>query len=70
MSVQAPLTGVEKKGRLIGFADKGKVVKADTSNAKITVAGQKAKAADLKPGQVCTISYLGDGDAARSVTCQ
>jgi tripartite-type tricarboxylate transporter receptor subunit TctC len=69
MSVQAPLTGVEKKGRLIGFADKGKVVKADTSNAKITVAGQKAKAADLKPGQVCTISYLGDGDAARSVTC-
>lgn len=70
IAVEGPLTAVEQKGRMIVFADKGKAVKADTSDAKITVAGQDAKAADLKPGQVCAISYLGDGDAARSVACK
>ncbi len=66
----ATLTGVEGRGRFILFADGGKPVKADAVDAKITIAGAEGKTADFKPGMVCDISYLGNGDAARSVTCK
>ena len=42
----------------------------DAGDAKITVAGAEAKGSDLKAGQVCDISYLGDGDSARIVACR
>jgi tripartite-type tricarboxylate transporter receptor subunit TctC len=66
----AALTGVEKKGRRIRFADDGKDVAADTDGAAVTIAGKKARAADLKPGLVCDVAYLGNGDTARSVACR
>lgn len=64
------LTAVEKKGQLIAFDDGGKAAKADAREAKVTIAGADAKSADLKPGLVCDISYLGNGDMARSVACK
>jgi hypothetical protein len=64
------LTEVEGKGHVIGFTDGGKPVKAETARAKITIAGSAAKAADLKAGLTCDVSYLGNGDVARQVVCQ
>jgi tripartite-type tricarboxylate transporter receptor subunit TctC len=66
----AALTGVERGGRFILFVDGGKPVKADAGDAKITIAGADGKTADFKAGMVCDISYLGNGDAARSVACK
>jgi tripartite-type tricarboxylate transporter receptor subunit TctC len=63
------LTDVQKKGRIIAFADRGKPVKADTNGSKITIAGKAAKRADLKAGLVCDISYLGNNDQARTIAC-
>jgi tripartite-type tricarboxylate transporter receptor subunit TctC len=67
---KAVLTEVESQGRMIGFADRGKPVKADTGGAKVTIAGRVAKASDLKVGLACEISYLGNGDNARQVECR
>ena len=66
----ATLTGLEDRGRFLLFMDGGKPVKADAVDAKITIAGAEGKTADFKPGMVCDISYLGTGDAARSVACK
>lgn len=60
--------GVKK--RKLAFSDGGKAVTADLSGTKITIAGKKAKSKALKAGMVCDIKYLGDGDAAESVTCK
>ena len=64
------LAAVEKKGRVIRFEDGGKAVMADTGEAQVTIAGKDAKSIDLKAGLVCDISYLGNGDMARSVACR
>lgn len=66
----ATLTGIERGGRIILFNDGGKPVKADAGGAKITIAGAAGKTAAFKPGMVCDISYLGNGDSARSVSCK
>ena len=66
----AVLTEVESQGHMIGFADRGQPVKADTGGAKVTIAGRVAKASDLKVGLACEISYLGNGDNARQVECR
>lgn len=64
------LTGIERNGRIVAFLDKGKPSKADTAGGKVTIADVEAKSADLKPGMVCDLSYLGTGDRARSVACR
>ncbi|HWG07193.1 MAG TPA: hypothetical protein VG271_19490, partial [Beijerinckiaceae bacterium] len=64
----AALTAVDK-GQ-IAFSDGGKPVKASTQGAKISIAGKSAKAGALKAGLTCDISYLGDGDAARTIACR
>ena len=66
----AALTGVEEGGGTIGFADGGKAVKAGTAGAKIAIAGKEGKRGDLKAGLVCDISYLGNGDLARTIACK
>lgn len=55
---------------MIAFTDGGKPVKASTEGAKVSIAGKPGKASELKSGLTCDISYLGDGDAARTITCQ
>lgn len=52
------------------FSDRGKTVHADTAGAKVMIAGRDAKANELRPGLVCDISYLGDGDSARRIICR
>jgi hypothetical protein len=64
------LTDVERGGARIAFTDGGKPVKATTGGAKIVIAGNAVKASELKPGLTCDISYLGDGDNARTVDCR
>ncbi len=64
------LTGVEDKGRFLLFNDNGKPVKADAGDAKIVVAGAEGKLSDFKAAMVCDISYLGNGDSARTVICK
>jgi hypothetical protein len=64
------LTDVEPGGAKIAFVDHGKPVKAATEGATMTIAGNAAKASDLKPGLTCDISYLGDGDNARTIDCR
>jgi tripartite-type tricarboxylate transporter receptor subunit TctC len=65
----AEITDVKSKGRSIAFKHGGKTVTAALDGTKVTIAGQKAKRGDLKPGLKCDIVYLGDGDAAQSVAC-
>jgi tripartite-type tricarboxylate transporter receptor subunit TctC len=66
----AKLTGIEDDGGTIAFADGGKPVKAGTAGAKISIAGQASKRGDLKQGLDCDISYLGNGDLARTIACR
>lgn len=66
----AALTAVEDGGGTIAFADAGKPVKAGTAGAKISVDGKDARRGDLKAGLVCDISYLGNGDLARTIVCK
>ncbi|HWG06098.1 MAG TPA: hypothetical protein VG271_13875 [Beijerinckiaceae bacterium] len=64
----AALTAVDK-GQIV-FSDGRKPVKASTEGAKISIAGRPAKGGELKAGLTCDISYLGDGDAARTIACR
>jgi tripartite-type tricarboxylate transporter receptor subunit TctC len=62
-TVSVELKAVKKKGRELGFQDKGKDAKAILTGGgkgtKITVGGKKAKASDLKSGMACTVTYKG-----------
>jgi tripartite-type tricarboxylate transporter receptor subunit TctC len=74
---EAKLTWITVKGakidrvkkRNIYFKDGGKKVKASSRGAKIKVNGKKAKRKAIKAGMTCDIVYLGNGDAAKSITC-
>ncbi len=74
---EAKLTWITVKGvkidrikkRNVYFKDGGKKVKASSRGAKIKVNGKKAKRKALKAGMTCDIVYLGNGDAAKSITC-
>lgn len=65
----ATLSAVAAGGARFSFADNGRSVTASTEGAKIAIAGKAAKADQLKAGLVCDVSYLGDGDAARTIVC-
>jgi tripartite-type tricarboxylate transporter receptor subunit TctC len=65
----AEITEVKSKGRGIDFRHDGKSVSAELSGTKVTIAGQAAKGAALKPGMKCDIVYLGNGDVAQSIVC-
>ncbi len=57
------------KKRNVYFMDGGKKVSASSRGAKIFVGGKKVKRKALKAGMTCDITYLGDGDSARTITC-
>lgn len=67
---KVPLTAVENSGRKIAFSRDGKPATANAERAKVSIAGEAAKRSALKVGMVCTVSYLGEGDDARTVDCQ
>lgn len=71
VKLDTSLKGLKKKGREIAFDAKGKEHTARLAKStKITVAGKKAKAEDLKAGMACTVDYYGDGGQANAITCK
>ncbi len=74
---EAKLTWITVKGakidrvkkRNVYFKDGGKKVKTSSRGAKVKINGKKAKGKAIKAGMTCDIVYLGDGDAAKSLTC-
>ncbi|MFM1814867.1 MAG: hypothetical protein RLZ98_1562 [Pseudomonadota bacterium] len=61
------IDGVKKS--LIQFNDGGKAVSANIRGTKITVDGKKVKRKSVTAGLTCDVVYLGDRDAAQSLTC-
>ena len=59
---------VEKNA--VVFKDGGKALEVLTDDAKVTIAGGEAKPSALKAGMTCDVVHLGNGDAAREVTCR
>jgi tripartite-type tricarboxylate transporter receptor subunit TctC len=70
ITVKETKLSADAKGGSVAFTDGGKPVSAALEGAKITVAGAEAKTSDLKAGLVCDVVYLGNKDAAQSVTCR
>ena len=70
-SVKAKLSAVNNSGREIEFAANGGNKKLDVSSSrtKVSIAGQKAARADLKPGMECTIEYMDGSAEASGITC-
>ncbi|HTI88756.1 MAG TPA: hypothetical protein VL966_19310 [Alphaproteobacteria bacterium] len=68
--VRAPLLSVESDGHRIAFENAGKSSRAVVaSETVVTIGGNKAEAAGLKPGMVCAVTYFGDRGQAKSVAC-
>ncbi|MDH3240860.1 MAG: tripartite tricarboxylate transporter substrate-binding protein [Alphaproteobacteria bacterium] len=61
------IDGIKKRNVL--FMDNGKKVSASSRGAKIFVGGKKVKRKALKAGMKCDITYLGDGDSAKTIRC-
>lgn len=70
VKVTAPLLRVE--GGAIFFKNGAEETKAVVSNSrtKITIGGQEAKRASLKPAMTCEIEYSGPGGEVRTMTCK
>ncbi len=59
--------GARLKISVLGGGEETIVV--DEGRTRITLARKEAKRADLRPGLVCAIAYLGEGTTAKSVEC-
>jgi ABC-type Fe3+ transport system substrate-binding protein len=70
--VKTKLTAVEKGGRGLRFKVKGgeHKVKMSGSRSEVTIGGKRSARSKLKAGMECEISYLGNGNEARKVSCQ
>lgn len=64
------ITKVERGGRRVSFAGKGKKGKLSVSsrNTKVTIAGKKAKRGALKVGMSCDFAF--QGRAAKTIACK
>ncbi|MDH3239882.1 MAG: tripartite tricarboxylate transporter substrate-binding protein [Alphaproteobacteria bacterium] len=71
IKVSSAITGLQKKGRVIVFADNGKPAHAKIGKkTKISVGGKKAKRGALKTGLNCQIEYYGEMSQAKSIKCK
>lgn len=59
-------------GRAVMFPVNGATHTAEVSSGRtaVSIAGQKAERAALKPGMDCEITYPGDKQEAASITCK
>ncbi|MDH3242821.1 MAG: extracellular solute-binding protein [Alphaproteobacteria bacterium] len=66
------LTAVQRGGRLLKFTVKGgeHQVKMSRSRSEVVIGGKPASRGKLKVGMSCEISYLGNGNEARKVSCK
>lgn len=71
VTIKVLLARVEQDGGVIRFTDQGQETEAKVSNTrtKITIAGQEAKRAGLKPAMACEIEFTGNGSEATSIVC-
>ena len=71
-SVAAELQDVASGGRAVVFVVNGEQQSAEISSGRttITIAGEKAERAALKPGMTCDISYPGDKQEAAAIACR
>ena len=71
-SVQAVLQVVGESGREIEFVLDGNArkMRVSSSRTKVSIAGQKAARADLKPGMDCAIEFIGDAKEANGIACK
>jgi tripartite-type tricarboxylate transporter receptor subunit TctC len=70
-SVRATIGPMGERGKLpinvmSGGAETVTINKSDTA---VSIGGAKAEADALKPGMTCTLTYLGSGTTAKSITC-
>ena len=63
---------VASGGRAVVFVVNGEQQSAEISSGRttITIAGEKAERAALKPGMTCDISYPGDKQEAAAIACR
>ena len=71
VTIKARLARVEEQGAVIHFTDQDQDTEAKVSNTrtKITIAGQEAKRASLKPDMTCEIEFTGNGSEATTIVC-
>jgi len=71
-SIAAKLADVSGGGRAVVFMVNGEEQSAEISSGRtaITISGQKADRAALKPGMTCDISYPGNKQEAAAIACQ
>ncbi len=71
VKVSSAITGLQKKGRVIVFANNGKAAHAKVGKkTKISIGGKKAKRSALKAGLSCEIEYFGEMGQAKSIKCK
>ncbi|MCZ6813264.1 MAG: extracellular solute-binding protein [Alphaproteobacteria bacterium] len=66
------LTSVKRGGRRLAFKVKGgeHKVKVSRSRTEVFIGGRPGSRGKLKVGMACEISYLGNGNEARKISCQ
>jgi hypothetical protein len=70
--VTTVLTEVKRGGRRLKFKVKGgeHKVKMSRSRSEVLIGGKPSTRSKLKVGMACRISYLGNGNEARKVSCK
>lgn len=70
--VKTVLTAVKRGGRRLSFKVKGgeQKVKVSGSRTQVMIGGKSSSRGKLKVGMNCEISYLGNGNEARKVSCK
>jgi hypothetical protein len=71
-SVTVTLDKVLRQGRALHFTVGAEThkVRVSSSRSKVTIAGKKAKRAQIRPGMTCKIAYAGNGAVANSIDCR
>lgn len=71
-AIAAKLQDVTNGGRAVIFLVNGEQHSAEVSSGRtaVSIAGQKADRAALKPGMSCEISYPGDKQEAATIACE
>jgi len=70
--VETVLTAVKRGGRRLAFkVESGEhKVKVSGSRTEVMIGGKSSSRGKLKVGMNCEISYLGNGNEARKISCK
>jgi hypothetical protein len=72
VKIKTVLTAVKRGGRRLAFKAKGgeHKVKTSRSRTEVSIGGKPSSRGNLKVGMACQISYLGNGNEARKISCK